>query len=138
MRKPTIAITMGDAAGIGPEIVVKSLADPRVQQWCDPVVLGDLRVIVRGGLIETKILRSLHQTESRVEGAAHLPPRLVIGPEPGQIDVGVSGDEQFPFLQVALLQLVELREQRVMGLDDALALVLVEWGRRADVRQVPD
>ena len=28
MRKPIIAITMGDAAGIGPEIVVKSLADP--------------------------------------------------------------------------------------------------------------
>ncbi len=45
MRKPTIAITMGDAAGIGPEIVVKSLADPRVRDWCDPVVLGDARVI---------------------------------------------------------------------------------------------
>ncbi|HEY2387875.1 MAG TPA: 4-hydroxythreonine-4-phosphate dehydrogenase PdxA [Candidatus Binatia bacterium] len=45
MRKPTIAITMGDAAGIGPEIVVKSLADPRVREWCDPVVLGDVRVL---------------------------------------------------------------------------------------------
>ncbi len=45
MRKPTIAITMGDAAGIGPEIVVKSLADPRIGEWCDPVVLGDLRVL---------------------------------------------------------------------------------------------
>ena len=45
MRKPTIAITMGDAAGIGPEIVVKSLADPRVREWCEPVVLGDLAVL---------------------------------------------------------------------------------------------
>lgn len=45
MRKPTIAITMGDAAGIGPEIVVKSLADPRVREWCEPIVLGDARVL---------------------------------------------------------------------------------------------
>jgi 4-hydroxythreonine-4-phosphate dehydrogenase len=45
MRKPTIAITMGDAAGIGPEIVVKSLAEPRVRDWCDPIVLGDLAVL---------------------------------------------------------------------------------------------
>lgn len=45
MRKPTIAITMGDAAGIGPEIVVKSLADARVHQWCEPIVLGDLGVL---------------------------------------------------------------------------------------------
>lgn len=45
MDKPRIAITMGDAAGIGPEIVVKSLADARVREWCDPVVLGDLQVL---------------------------------------------------------------------------------------------
>jgi 4-hydroxythreonine-4-phosphate dehydrogenase len=45
MQKPIIAITMGDAAGIGPEIVVRSLADPRVRGWCEPVVLGDLGVL---------------------------------------------------------------------------------------------
>lgn len=43
--KPKIAITMGDAAGIGPEVTVKCLAQPQVYQWCDPVVLGDARVI---------------------------------------------------------------------------------------------
>lgn len=47
MRKPTIAITMGDAAGIGPEIVAKSLTDPRVREWCEPVVLGDLAILER-------------------------------------------------------------------------------------------
>src|SRR3954447_4404096 len=45
MRKPIIAITMGDAAGIGPEIVVKSLAEPELTSWCTPVVLGDRRVL---------------------------------------------------------------------------------------------
>src|SRR5262245_6393134 len=43
--RPRVAITMGDAAGIGPEITVKSLADPRATQWCIPLVLGDARVI---------------------------------------------------------------------------------------------
>lgn len=38
---------MGDAAGIGPEITVKSLLDPVVATWCVPVVLGDARVIER-------------------------------------------------------------------------------------------
>jgi 4-hydroxythreonine-4-phosphate dehydrogenase len=36
---------MGDAAGIGPEIVVKSLADPRLREWCEPIVLGDAGVM---------------------------------------------------------------------------------------------
>jgi 4-phospho-D-threonate 3-dehydrogenase / 4-phospho-D-erythronate 3-dehydrogenase len=43
--RPRVAITMGDAAGIGPEIIVKSLADPAAAGWCIPVVLGDARVL---------------------------------------------------------------------------------------------
>ncbi len=39
-RKPAIAITMGDPCGIGPEVVVKALADPRVYASCRPVVVG--------------------------------------------------------------------------------------------------
>src|SRR5262249_23479679 len=35
----------GDAAGISPEILVKSLADPALRSCCEPVVLGDLRVV---------------------------------------------------------------------------------------------
>jgi 4-hydroxythreonine-4-phosphate dehydrogenase len=39
--KPVIAITMGDPAGVGPEIILKALADRRVEKVCDPVVIGD-------------------------------------------------------------------------------------------------
>ena len=39
-RKPAIAITMGDPCGIGPEVVAKALADPRVQASCRPMVVG--------------------------------------------------------------------------------------------------
>lgn len=40
--KPAIAITMGDPCGIGPEVVVKALADPQVYASCRPVVVGNL------------------------------------------------------------------------------------------------
>ncbi len=46
-NRPRIAITMGDVAGIGPEITLKSLADPRAGQWCVPLVIGDARVLER-------------------------------------------------------------------------------------------
>ena len=45
MEKPIVAITMGDAAGIGPEIVCKTLAKPDVYDVCRPIVLGDVRII---------------------------------------------------------------------------------------------
>ena len=41
MHKPAIAITMGDPCGIGPEVVVKALADPRVYASCRPMVIGN-------------------------------------------------------------------------------------------------
>src|SRR5690606_10514115 len=41
MTKPLIAVTMGDPAGVGPEICVGALLDPRVGQDSRPVVIGD-------------------------------------------------------------------------------------------------
>jgi len=41
MQSPIIGITMGDAAGIGPEIIVKALAVKEVYDFCRPVVVGD-------------------------------------------------------------------------------------------------
>ncbi len=39
--KPRIAITLGDPAGIGPEIVSKALRDPRIRRACYSIVLGE-------------------------------------------------------------------------------------------------
>ena len=41
--KPRIAITVGDPAGIGPEIAHKAVADGRVREACDPVLYGPPR-----------------------------------------------------------------------------------------------
>ena len=47
MIQPTIAVTMGDPAGIGPEIVVRALGEGEVQAACRPVVVGDPRILAR-------------------------------------------------------------------------------------------
>lgn len=43
--KPTIAITMGDPTGVGPEVILKALTDRKIRQLCTPVVLGDEAVL---------------------------------------------------------------------------------------------
>lgn len=46
MRK-IIGITMGDPAGVGPEITVKALRDPAVYEKCKPLVIGDREILER-------------------------------------------------------------------------------------------
>ena len=41
--RPRIGITVGDPAGIGPEIAAKAVADTRVQEICEPVLYGPSR-----------------------------------------------------------------------------------------------
>ncbi len=43
--RPVLGITMGDPAGIGPEIMIEALSDPETTKMCIPVVLGDLKVL---------------------------------------------------------------------------------------------
>ncbi|MCP4682905.1 MAG: 4-hydroxythreonine-4-phosphate dehydrogenase PdxA [Desulfobacterales bacterium] len=52
---PLIGITMGDPAGIGPEIIVKALADRDIYDICRPVVLGDASVL------SSTILKAPHE-----------------------------------------------------------------------------
>jgi 4-hydroxythreonine-4-phosphate dehydrogenase len=56
MSLPTIAITMGDAAGIGPEIIMKALATPAVRALCNPLVIGDAaRLRLAGQLVGSRL-----------------------------------------------------------------------------------
>jgi 4-hydroxythreonine-4-phosphate dehydrogenase len=42
--KPLLAITMGDAAGIGPEIILKALQNPEVKKACRVLIIGEYSV----------------------------------------------------------------------------------------------
>lgn len=45
--KPIIAVPLGDPAGIGPEITIKSVASPEVQDVARVLVVGDADVVTR-------------------------------------------------------------------------------------------
>ncbi|HJN83171.1 MAG: 4-hydroxythreonine-4-phosphate dehydrogenase PdxA [Verrucomicrobiota bacterium] len=45
MSLPKIAVTMGDPAGVGPEICLHLLQDGEIAQLCSPVIFGDAAVL---------------------------------------------------------------------------------------------
>jgi len=42
---PRIGITMGDPAGIGPEVVLKAVAEEEISDVCVPVIIGDAQLL---------------------------------------------------------------------------------------------
>jgi 4-hydroxy-L-threonine phosphate dehydrogenase PdxA len=93
MSKPAVAVTMGDPAGISPEIVARALAEPEVRTACRPVVVGDPRILframelVKGGLV-VRTVASPHEAGSDpgtldVIPAGQLPPDIL---KPGTLD----------------------------------------------------
>jgi len=57
MARPLVAITMGDPAGVGPEIVMKALAAEEVYSLSRPLVVGDAERLRRAGGIVRSGLR---------------------------------------------------------------------------------
>jgi len=45
VNRPLLAITLGDPAGVGPEIILKALAQSEVYEQCRPLVIGDRRIL---------------------------------------------------------------------------------------------
>lgn len=47
MLPPLLAVTLGDPAGTGPELITRALADPAVRAQCRPLVVGDAATVSR-------------------------------------------------------------------------------------------
>lgn len=73
MSKPLIIIPIGDPAGIGPEIVAKALAEPRVTEAACCIAVGDKKIM---------------EQAIRITGA-DLRIRTVKGPEEGNFEKGI-------------------------------------------------
>ncbi len=54
--KPTVAISMGDPWGIGPEVLAVALADPRVKRALSPLVFGDRALLNRAAQLRRVVL----------------------------------------------------------------------------------
>jgi len=64
---PRIALTMGDVAGIGPEVVARACRDPNVHACCRPLVVGDPSILQRA----LRLIGSTTQVESVDSPATH-------------------------------------------------------------------
>jgi 4-hydroxythreonine-4-phosphate dehydrogenase len=110
---PVIGITMGDTAGVGPEIVVKSLTHATVYQQCRPLVIGDAGRLEQANAIvgaNAKIRRIKEASEARYEqGTIDC---IDLGLIPADMPFGqlsaVAGDAAYQFIARA----VELAEAR--------------------------
>lgn len=114
-RLPVIGITVGDPAGIGPEISLKALVDGSLNKICRPVLIGDLdelRTQAELLRIQNEIARFGHGREARsieVLDLANIDEPI----EPG-VESAVTGRASAQYI----LRAVELWQQ---GLIDAIA-----------------
>ena len=77
-----MGITMGDPAGVGPEIIAMALTDPNLYEFCCPVVLGDAAVL--SNTISILSEKGLMAREIRINLVSN--PAKAVG-KPGAIDL---------------------------------------------------
>ena len=65
MNRARIGITMGDPAGVGPEVVMKALAHRATYETARPIVIGDAKRLERAAAIArvTISVRSIQEPE---------------------------------------------------------------------------
>jgi 4-hydroxythreonine-4-phosphate dehydrogenase len=106
--RPVIAMTMGDAAGIGPEVIMKSLAHDDIYDLCRPLVIGDtLRLQKAGRIVGTKlVVRSL--TPDQIEDALYtagtvdcIDLKLIPDDLPWGKLSAIAGDAAFRYMEIA-------------------------------------
>ena len=57
MKNPILGVTMGDPAGVGPEIIVRAAAEPEVQRTSRPVVIGAASTLTEAAALVGSPLR---------------------------------------------------------------------------------
>jgi len=67
-NRPTIVITMGDATGIGPEIILKALQDKELYRKSKPLVIGDVKILEHiNRILDIKVkIRSIKNPEDGI------------------------------------------------------------------------
>jgi len=111
-QRPLIGLTMGDVAGIGPEVIARGWADPRLHALARPLVIGDPGVLGRalalvGGRARMRV--QVVQTPEEADPSAVLIPCLNVQGShgdlsevaPGTVDPR-AGRAAFDFLAMAI------------------------------------
>jgi len=74
MDRPVLGLTIGDPAGVGPEICIKALSRPEVAELCRPLLYGDEGVLRRAmGIVSTPLsLRRVVEAGEYRDGAVNV------------------------------------------------------------------
>jgi 4-hydroxythreonine-4-phosphate dehydrogenase len=135
--RPVVALTLGDPASVGPEVVVKALAHGGLHDVCVPVVVGDRRIVSRalgttGVALEVVPVRRPGEATARpgLAEVVDVPAWGVDGIEWGRIQAA-AGRAAFESIRVAI-------ELALSGEVDAVATAPVnkEAFRIAGVTQI--
>ena len=90
-HRPLLAITLGDPAGVGPEIILKALAQPPVSEQCRPLIIGDRRILERAAPWVGQPSPRFDRVTDPADGA-YAPGRITLldlaNADPAQIPVG--------------------------------------------------
>jgi 4-hydroxythreonine-4-phosphate dehydrogenase len=100
---PAIGITMGDASGIGPEVIMKSLGHADLYGWCRPLVIGDagrLREAARivGSKATVSAIETLSQAQFRSGIADCIDLKLIPENLAWGVLSAISGDAAYQFI----------------------------------------
>jgi 4-hydroxythreonine-4-phosphate dehydrogenase len=115
---PFVAVTMGDGAGVGPEVVVGALVEPEIAALCRPVVIGDAQRL-RAAAEILGVDADVVAVES-VEDAEFTPRRVNVidlGLLPADLPWGklspVAGHAAYEYIRVASELAMEGRVQAI-------------------------
>lgn len=106
--RPVIAITMGDAAGVGPEIIMKTLMHADVYEHCRPLVIGDTRRLHKAATIVGAPLQVHSLLPQEFEQARYvygivdcIDLKLIPEDLPWGVLSSIAGDAAFRYMEVA-------------------------------------
>ncbi len=81
-NKPLVGITIGDLNGIGGEIIIKALADPRILNYCTPVIYASVAAV------------NFHKKGTDSKAFTFYSVDTIDAVQPGKVNVVVCWDEQ--------------------------------------------
>ncbi|TFG24092.1 MAG: 4-hydroxythreonine-4-phosphate dehydrogenase PdxA [Promethearchaeota archaeon] len=92
--KPILGILLGEATGIGPEIIAKLCAEGKITAWCRPILLGDARVLKLGmKFAKVQFPFSIIEDISQIDWNGPIPLWDLKNFDPGNIIMGqISAD----------------------------------------------
>jgi 4-hydroxythreonine-4-phosphate dehydrogenase len=108
-NRPTVALTMGDVAGIGPEVIARAWTDPILHALCRPLVIGDPEVMRKAAaLVGSSCSIQVITEPGGAQPAPDVVPCLVVGDQisltgisPGCVDRR-AGAAAYAFLLAAI------------------------------------